>query len=332
MGGTLSDTTGATQYRLVISSVVLARTSRTSSNFSLSSSTGGFGVQSSMASSIVNAQPNYIQNISLTIGTLPSQLNQYERLSLRIRTFNGINMLDGQYLVIQIPTLFTYGNFTGTICQTTIFNCTRFNNDNYMIRVAASTTYSTLGLVNDFTITLNQLMYVSPTFFQFNTDYFYVTSYTNNNRMIDTTDPISVAASKATFYLSCNGRCATCPDSNTSYCNTCYTSTYVGVLSNVTYGGFNTMTSDRLCVDVCGDGYFNNSGICQLCISPCLKCNSSTVCTSCVLNYFYVDSTSTCVSVCPTTPNFTYADSTTRICANCSSNCKRCANISVNCT
>lgn len=36
------------------------------------------------------------------------------------------------------------------------------------------------------------------------------------------------------------------------------------------------MTSDNQCVDICGDGYYNSSGTCIVCISPCKNCISNT--------------------------------------------------------
>jgi hypothetical protein len=76
LSGALSDTTGATQYRLVISSMILARTYKTSSNFKITSLTpSGSGVQTTTVSSILNNQPNKIQTLTYTALTLPSQLN-----------------------------------------------------------------------------------------------------------------------------------------------------------------------------------------------------------------------------------------------------------------
>lgn len=73
----LSDASGTIQYILVVSSMILARTPRSSSNFRITSLTGsGFGVQTTMISSIPNNEPNNIQLVGLTIVTQPSRLNE----------------------------------------------------------------------------------------------------------------------------------------------------------------------------------------------------------------------------------------------------------------
>jgi hypothetical protein len=76
VGGAISDTSGTTQYRLVISSMILARTPKISSNFRITSFTpSGAGVQTTTVSSLINTQANSIQSFSLNIMTTPSQLN-----------------------------------------------------------------------------------------------------------------------------------------------------------------------------------------------------------------------------------------------------------------
>lgn len=156
-----------------------------------------------------------------------------------------------------------------------IYTCTLYNSNNNAIKVAASGSYSTSGLVYSFTIALNPNIYVSPLTYNFLADYFYVNTYTNNNHLIDITDPVTVPATLATFYLSCSNRCKACLDSNTSYCLSCY-QTGDGYFTNVTFGGYNTMTSNNKCVDVCGDGFYNASGLCIACAPPCLYCTSAT--------------------------------------------------------
>lgn len=55
LAGPLSDTTGTIQYRLVISSVKMARTPTTTSKFKFTSYTAlGFGVQATTIDSIIN--------------------------------------------------------------------------------------------------------------------------------------------------------------------------------------------------------------------------------------------------------------------------------------
>jgi hypothetical protein len=84
-----------------------------------------------------------------------------------------------------------------------------------------SASYLTVGLVKDFTVTLNDLLYISPTTFDFTNDYFLVTTYTSDGVVIDDTDVVAVPASKAIFTRTCAGKCSTCT-SNTSFCSTCY--------------------------------------------------------------------------------------------------------------
>ena len=197
--------------------------------------------------------------------------------------------------------------------------------------MSASASYSTVGLVKDFIVTLTDSIYVSPTVFEFSTDYFYVTSYTNNSLIIDTTDPINVAASKTTFFRTCGGKCATCSASNTTICNTCYAINN-GVISGITYGGYNTMTSDFQCVDVCGDGYYNSSATCIACVSPCKNCISASQCTSCIAGFYFV-STNPINNRCPNSCTIGFfANTITNTCDSCSSSCVTCSGTPNTCT
>lgn len=250
-----------------------------------------------------------------------------------INTFNGIYFSNGEYIIINIPNSFSYiGSISSSLCVNNIYVCGIYNSNNNIIKVSASTNYSITNIVYSFTITLNNL-YVSPVNYNFGADYFYVTSYTSNGLQIDVTDPINVVASKAVFFLSCSAasHCKTCLDSNTSYCLACY-KLGDGYYTNITYGGYNTMNSNNICVDICGDGYYNNSGLCQACISPCKFCTSSTICTSCTTNYYYLSTnpvTNRCLSTCPTS---TYPDTSTSTCLSCSTSCLSCITTSTTCT
>lgn len=223
-------------------------------------------------------------------------------------------MKNSEYFVIEIPQSFTYIPTTAaSLCTTTTFICTLYNTNNNAIKVMASTNYETLGLAKDFSVTLSDQIYVSPTTFSFDNDYFLVTTYTSNGLIIDDTDVIAVPASKATFTRTCAGKCATCSGSNTSFCLTCYSSGS-GYLPNITYGGYVMMTSDNQCVDVCGSGYYSGTGTCIRCSVPCLNCLSLTECTSCAPTYYYVSSNlanNRCVATCPIG---TYASSATTTC------------------
>ena len=45
--------------------------------------------------SIVNTLPNYIQSLVLNVLTAPSQLNSLEQLRLTIKTYNGLDLING---------------------------------------------------------------------------------------------------------------------------------------------------------------------------------------------------------------------------------------------
>lgn len=214
---------------------------------------------------------------------------------------------------------FTYvGSAVTNICTNMIFNCTIYNSNNNAIKVAATSSYTTIGLAKDFSITLDSQMYVSPLSFTiFETDYFLVRTYTSNNLIIDDTDTTK-ASTKAAFYRTCSNKCKTCPATNTTFCLTCYLNN-TGVIPNINFGGFNTMTADGNCVDVCGSGYYNSSSTCFPCQIPCATCTSATACNTCSSGYFYTTINTTidtrCRSTCPTG---TYANSITRTCELCS--------------
>lgn len=192
--------------------------------------------------------------------------------------------------------------------------------------------YTQTGIVYNFTITLANL-YVSPLTYNYTSDYFQVSTYTNTNLQIDVTDPIAVPASRTAFVLTCSlvTHCKTCLDSNTSYCLSCY-KLGDGYYPTVTYGGYSMMNSNNVCVDICGDGYYNASGACQACTTPCMYCTSSTACTSCVAGYYYIasnPSSNRCVNSCP---NGSYADGSSNLCVGCSSSCNSCNGSATTCT
>lgn len=240
--------------------------------------------------------------------------------------------MGGDYFVIETPNSFTYvGTGSSVLCTDAIFTCSIYNGNNQAIKVAASGSYNTIGLVKDFSVTLGSSIYASPTTFSFSTDYFYLSSYTSTNQLIDITDPINIVASRATFYRTCAGKCATCLTTNTSFCTSCYM-VDTGVVANVTYGGFNTMTADNQCVDVCGPGYYNASNTCFVCTSPCQNCLGSLQCTSCLTGFYFIASnpaTDRCKNVCPTG---TFANSGTNTCDTCSPTCATCSGTPNTCT
>ena len=241
-------------------------------------------------------------------------------------------MGNSEFFVVEVPSSFTFiGTTTTNLCTTNIFNCTLYNSNNNAIKVAASSNYATVGLAKEFTVTLNDQIYVSPTSFDFGNDYFLITTYTSSGLVIDDTDVQAVPSSKATFSRTCGGKCATCSGSNSSLCLSCYVSGS-GYLPNVSYGGFTMMTSDNQCVDACGAGYYNGSGTCIRCSTPCQNCLNSTQCTSCAPNFYYASSNEVnnrCVGTCSIG---TYANIATSTCDTCSMSCYSCSVLANNCT
>lgn len=89
------------------------------------------------------------------------------------------------------------------------------------------------------------------------------------------------------------------------------------------------MSSDNLCLDECGEEYFNNSGICERCTSPCQTCeNNGTDCKSCVATYSFYSATGKCLLECPSS---TYSDGSGN-CVDCHSNCFNCSGTALTCT
>jgi hypothetical protein len=82
--------------------------------------------------------------------------------------------------------------------------CNIYNNNSNNIKVASSHIYGNVGLVYTFTITLSDNSYVSPQNFNFEnpknaSEHFNVSTYTNNNLLIDITDSFLVNDSLAIF-------------------------------------------------------------------------------------------------------------------------------------
>lgn len=81
---------------MVLSTLILARTPKISSNFKVTSFTPtGLGVHEMTVNSIVNTLPNYVQSLVLSVLTAPSQLNSLEQLRLTIKTYNGLDLING---------------------------------------------------------------------------------------------------------------------------------------------------------------------------------------------------------------------------------------------
>ena len=64
------------------------------------------------------------------------------------------------------------------------------------------------------------------------------------------------------------------------------------------------ITVSRPCVEKCPEGSFldYNTGLCEMCSEPCLKCkgpDTSSECTSCIKGYLLVPETGSCQPECP---------------------------------
>lgn len=94
------DASETTQYRLVVSSITLARTMDTTSKFRLTAYTGIYGILQSTVSGLTNTLTNEVQAFSLNVLTNPSQLNQIQQFSLTFTLFNKIYFADGEYLIL----------------------------------------------------------------------------------------------------------------------------------------------------------------------------------------------------------------------------------------
>lgn len=87
------------------------------------------------------------------------------------------------------------------------------------------------------------------------------------------------------------------------------------------------------CLTTCPEGYYNRSGQCIVCQSPCMSCFNQTACKSCQPSLYMYGIT--CNMVCP---NGSYASTTNNyVCLSCPANCSLCSAISgtlicTNCT
>ena len=78
----------------------------------------------------------------------------------------------------------------------------------------------------------------------------------------------------------------------------------------------------NLCLLSCPNGFFNNSGTCESCISPCVNCTNPTYCLSCNEGYklYPYVTVNNCLKICP---NAQYRNNN-NICLNCDSSCAQC--------
>jgi hypothetical protein len=129
-------------------------------------------------------------------------------------------MSDGEFIVIQIPSSFTYmpkDNLT-SLCSDTTYLCTIYNSNN-SIMVKSSSSNINSGIDYNFTITIMNNTYISPLNYNFKTENFLVMTFANAT--IDSIDPTN-PQTNVTFSLTCIGQCRTCLPTNLSSCITCY--------------------------------------------------------------------------------------------------------------
>lgn len=104
---------------------------------------------------MVNTIPNKIKSLVLSFGN-PSRLNSYQAITATVQTFNGIDLFNGEYLVLTVPSVFTRSNVTvGSICTTASYTCSIYNSDNLRIKIEKSSTFSTTGLLTSFTFAIH---------------------------------------------------------------------------------------------------------------------------------------------------------------------------------
>lgn len=140
----------STVYQLSVDSLILARTMSSPSNIFLKTYESNAGTLYSITSDTLitssNSNLNLIKSIGLSITTNPSQLNQLQSFSLNVVPTN--NFLSGDYLVVFVPTAYLYvpatavtapanlsSNLAASICDTTVFFCSNYNNNVYQIKV-----------------------------------------------------------------------------------------------------------------------------------------------------------------------------------------------------
>lgn len=154
---------------LIVSSIILARTRFPSSNFNFTSITSdGYSVQTLTIQSVTNTRPNNIQLLKMTVLNVPSQLNMLIQMQFTVKTFNGLNMSHGQYMVLQIPPSFTFvENSSNSICINNTLKCSFDNGNNNIIKIEAMPSYTGLDSNTDFIITLTKDIYVSPLDYNF---------------------------------------------------------------------------------------------------------------------------------------------------------------------
>jgi proprotein convertase subtilisin/kexin type 5 len=123
-------------------------------------------------------------------------------------------------------------------------------------------------------------------------------------------------ASEPNVCYQCSANCERCTAASDESCSSCLT-------------GFKHYLGNQ-CVDPCPDGYYDNSGTCELCHISCETCsggNQLTNCLSCNETRKYFTSNNTCLDECPSFFS-TYVDN--NICDACDPSCLSCTGSLIN--
>ncbi len=140
---------------------------------------------------------NTMVSVSLNILTSPSQLLSHQSFAITITP--KLVLLSGDYLVVEMPRLYSFSGSVLTVLATTNlisiasdslcvesdYFCSHYASDPYRIKVQEfSTTFSSTAAV---TVTIKNNLYYSPSTFSFSGYYFKAASYGSNNLGIDET-------------------------------------------------------------------------------------------------------------------------------------------------
>jgi len=77
---------------------------------------------------------------------------------------------------------------------------------------------------------------------------------------------------------------------------------------------------NNTCLNGCPTGYFTNSTICSICVSPCLTCSTISMCNSCVNGTWLYSGNNTCSNSCPSG----FYNESSGNCTTCVSPCATC--------
>lgn len=134
-------------YQLAIDLIILARTmSKPSDIYVKSYDAEQYLISSSTLTTPSNTNYNSVKVVTLSITTVPSQLNQLQAFTIVATPYNPF--LKGDYFVIIVPNLYLYvgssavvapanlsTNLALSICDTTQFYCSNYNSNLNQIKV-----------------------------------------------------------------------------------------------------------------------------------------------------------------------------------------------------